>query len=1360
MSKPQKQLNIKHWLEDLLTPRQRKIVKGRFGLFGKRESFTQIAEQLEVPEERVRQQERSALRILKDNQQRLALLFAELDAALARHGGALHVEELDKLPTLEDVHAEGLHSAGLLYLFAQLRDDWRYYQLNGGILVKFNKREESKPTAAASRVVDTAVPTPSNVDALAKEPSPPKRRRRTVREAGPLWSLRPQRSSAPAINTRSPLYPLELELRQRLHQVELIGELAVERARFEEWCRLVRKEATRAGKLHLKLVPQALFVTLMVFTARYSEEEERTFWQPYARMVWDLDEASQHFQNQCRDYFRQAITFLTDEYDLAFPQRSAGDLVRPIYRHAIIPAYLEPIFVSWLKSHWEEVLEVPPDYLVAHLQQERSLRYLPPTLYRFINEPDTADAAADLIRNMAFAASLYEEGKSLVFIRDLLADSPIERSLWDEFAVIFAVGGEQANRRPRARLEWVWSLETTEMLLRLRNVTLVSDVAPDLAVWTSPDTPTERLTFTDVYARLDPWQLAENEWLIDELLFAPDGPLDGKIVLLGGDDSVLWEQQVPPLPTGPARFFRISQQKVYVLPVDSSSVQASRYVLACSEDVTLNGNKAEALLDQEPLTLPYLIKDHFAVAGIYTIDPPLEIRHQGQKVAELAPTSANLTADPSYISGQKPVPGLSPRVPPAFRDRDIWLVIPGATNRILERTTLWLRSQSGAFQHCLLHELDVEVDEDAAFWVPLRPFLADVGGYYTVELRQGLRALLPAPLEFLHVPGLEIMPPPERPEESPVYTPVHLPSARVKGITLEQIGNPAQVEAVVAEDGWLDISWRDVRGECRLLLRVNEQSIPLAWPIKRFSAWVEPAPYEGIFEAEDLEEVVFRASGSHDIVNFFFVNIAGDEHKQRIELNAQGQFSSPLRHHGLRDMIRHSPGERVQVNVSVFGHTWRLLVVRRKSDREPPGSPSQLAKVEEVTSVADDLESARLSTSPTFSQVSHDEFAEPIISVKRAGELSAQRLWRLASVPAPILVQYDGEKLTRVWSLLEQLRAAHDVADWEDRYGLLPAWAIVSRPLRLTFNRGATIVYPEVASRQGRRGIGYSNLNFIHSWSRVYVAWEPSSTDNEFVRVRFGVLPADWSGRYQAVDEWDLEPVFQCKSCGHFLSYGQLRAGRHAHAGERYLATVDVLNTTSENPFLATVTSSGRGARMRHTESPEEIIDPDIVVDGVSSYRGYEISFNKVSNPMTVAAHRSACSAWLRRYWDDSGSRWHLQRLLSGVKWQRAANNLERYLMVGAPDVPPAYAAVGRFLSAFNTRGEKSIKNLDRDLLLLALLARHMAHDPASAVAVRRQVCADERSLSKVLHDAQAYAPELLQWAFTWVELFFIHSLT
>lgn len=1466
---------IDRWLRRYLPLRERTFVEQQLGLYGLPKTVSELSAQYDASEDWVRLLRENALNVLRDQQEDISPLLQLIEARLEERADVLAAEQIAGLLNEQSVELGVMRSPGLLALLAELNDEWAFATADGGALViadssnEWPETEADKPepiesvTAekAASALTDETTPseavsTESEDDVgdgsyISPTPLLPtthgadvadetdhsvarRPRRRKVRETGPLWLPRAEPHHELILDSHSPLYLIEMELRQRLHRVDFIGELAIEKEQFESWCQLVREEAVRAGRIRPKLIPPALFVTLMVLATRYSEERHRSFWEPYAQMVWGLDEASPYFQKQCRDYFGEAIGFLVGAYDLTFPQRTSGDLVRPVYRHAIIPAYLEPDFVDWLKRRWEEVLEIPPDHLVAHLQQESSLRYLPPTLYRFINEPDTAVAAADLIRNMAFAASLYNEGKSLAFIGELLADNPIERSLWEEFAVVFASQEEQTRRRPRARLEWVWSVETTELMLRLRNVVLHTDATPDLAVWVASDTPVEDLPFADVYARLDPWQLEEEEWLVDELLFAPDGPLDGKIVLLGGDDSILWQQALPRLPAGPIQFFRLSQQGAYALPVDDSSVQPGRYVVACGESVTINEEKAEALLSQQSLTLPYLIKDRFVTAGFYTISPPLEIKHEQRKVMELATSSLGLGMEPPHIVGEMPVPGLSPRVPPAFRDRNIWLVIPSATNHFLDRTSLWLRSQRGSFQRYLLSELEVEVDEVGAFWVPLHTLLADSGGYYTVELRQGLRALLAAPLELLHVPGFEVVPPPKQPEDAPVYTPVHRPSVRVKGVTPEQIGNPTQVEAISAEDGWMLITWNDVRGDCRLLLRINEQSLPLAWPVQRFSAWIEPEPYDGVFAPGDLDKAVFRAAGSRAVVDFFSVSIAGDEYKQQIKLDAQGQFSALLRRHWLRDIIDHQPGGRVQIDASVFGHSWPLLILQRylelpeaeiAYDAEEASllldtglqdnvggaytffaSPVDgaatteypLANVERLEplhiipchlppgryrfEVRDDeniltppmltFQTRKADENPTASIVSplktvdvtiraqpHSELAE-LIAQEGDSELTADRLWRLATIPGPSLAAHDREHLEKVWKPLANLQDAHDGTRWKQQFGLLPAWVITSRPLRFTFNQRAAVIYPEVALNRGLRGIGYTNLSFIHGLSRVYATWEPARSEQQVVRVRLAVPPSRLSENYRYVDDLDLVAVYQCSTCGFFLSESQKRAGKHAHAGEKELTFIEVHNWTNDSPFLAKVTPCSPDAILRFVEGPETVIDRSIISRGLSSRRSYSYTFHEISNPTTRSAHRSVCSAWLGRYWDDSGARWHLTRLLSAASWQRAAGNLERTLASGSNTMPAACTAAARLVKVFGPRKDRSVYNLDRDLLLLALLARHAAAEPTGAATVRRQIGADEALLRDVLFDAQTYAPELLQWALAWVELFFAHSLT
>lgn len=1209
--------------------------------------------------------------------------------------------------------------------------------------------------------VNSILDTQSSDDRAEQEKLAPARetRRRKVRETGPLWVTPAPRSIQPAINRNSPLFPIEMELRERLHRVNFIGELAIERGQFDDWCKLVQREAVRASRVRPKLVPPALFVTLMVLTARYSEEDARRFWQPYARMVWGLGKASQVFQGQCRAYFRQAIEYLVTEYELVFPQRSDGDLVRPVYRHAIIPAYLERDFVTWLKSRWKDVLEVPAEHLVVHLREEHSLRSLPPTLSRFISEPDTGTAAADLIRNMAFAASLYAEGQSLDFIGQLLADNPIERSLWEEFVAGIGEQESKARRRPQAHLEWVWSLDTAELMLRLRNAVLHTNSTPDLAVWVETNTRSQDLAHAKIYSRLDPWKLKEGVWLVDELLFTEDGPLTGKVILLGDDDSVLWQQEIPPLPQGPAQFFRLTQQRIYAVPVDNNSLQPGDHVLACEKGITLDGIEAEVALAEEPLTLPYRLKNRFALAGIYHVSLPLTVRFEQQTVVEVATASTGLAAEPPSIRGQNPILGLSPRVPPAFSDRNIWLLLPGTSKRILDRTSLWVRSQAGSFRRYNLRELDVEVDDETStYWVPLNDLLDEAGGYYTLELRQGLRSLLPAPLDLVHVPGLECVPPTMVPPDRPVYTPVTPPTARIRGVELTQIGNLSQVEAAPGEDDWLLITWHELRGDCRLLLRVNEQSIPLAWPIRRFNAWTEPEANDGVFTLEELEQAVIQAAGSRDVVSYFFVGIPGQIGKQRIDLNAQGQFSAPIRLHGLYDMIRHETGPRVQIDVTVFSESWPLLVVRRPAESETEITAQIPVSLSHSSVVAEQA----VAPSPTVAdpQVTREALAQ-LIADMGDSEPTAKDLWSLASAPIAALTRFDAGRLKDAWLPLDQLVRVHDVTAWKERYGLLPAWAVTGRPLYFKLNRGTIVVYPEAALQRGRYCIGYANLRFIHnSLARVYVSWKPSEGTETEVKVRLGMPPQTPSGSYLNVDELNLEAVFQCKVCGLFMSYRQWRTRHHTHAGDKYPNTVDFLNSPDDKPILVQIGPTSLGTKLRFLHPPSNALDNEVVPDGLRRRHGDHRFGLQETNPITAAAHRQACLAWLQRYWEMPGARAHLANLFSNPRWQEAVSRLEEYLNSGSATVPPAGVAMTRLLNECHPREERSVFGLDRNSLLLGYLARHAAHDPVGAELLRHQIGIDTTFLGQLLFDVDIYAPELLEWALTWSELFFVHSLT
>src|SRR5690606_8218484 len=125
-------------------------------------------------------------------------------------------------------------------------------------------------------------------------------------------------------------------------------------------CKTVRLLGKQGDVVNVQRIPDLLLMTTMVFTARYAEfadDETPSFWRPYARMVWRLDDADQNFQQTCRRRFRSARARLEDEYDLFFPHKidwHDQEVVSGIYMHAILPSYLEDDFAQWLVGLWKQ----------------------------------------------------------------------------------------------------------------------------------------------------------------------------------------------------------------------------------------------------------------------------------------------------------------------------------------------------------------------------------------------------------------------------------------------------------------------------------------------------------------------------------------------------------------------------------------------------------------------------------------------------------------------------------------------------------------------------------------------------------------------------------------------------------------------------------------------------------------------------------------------------------------------------------------------------------------------------------------------------------------------------------------------
>jgi hypothetical protein len=88
-----------------------------------------------------------------------------------------------------------------------------------------------------------------------------------------------------------------------------------------------------------------------------------------------------------------------------------------------------------------------------------------------------------------------------------------------------------------------------------------------------------------------------------------------------------------------------------------------------------------------------------------------------------------------------------------------------------------------------------------------------------------------------------------------------------------------------------------------------------------------------------------------------------------------------------------------------------------------------------------------------------------------------------------------------------------------------------------------------------------------------------------------------------------------------------------------------------------------------------------------------------------------------------------------------------------------AWGALGRFLHALPYEQHELLLNVDRYTLLLALVARTRVHKHSRESQLREQLGLNDAQVAQVLQVLNRYCPELVAWAFNWVELFFVHAL-
>jgi hypothetical protein len=932
-----------------------------------------------------------------------------------------------------------------------------------------------------------------------------------------------------------------------LKSVNLIGELPISEEAFTQISQLVRDEYIVQGKPKYKKMYPALFMTTMVFSARYSDLNARSFWEPYAKLVWNLDSASQYMQLQCRDHFLHCRRFLSDNFPhLTFKIKNEGDVTRPVFQHVLIPYYLQDYFAVWLLQNFKTILETPVDLLPEILKQESSLRYIPPRLQRFITDSDTADTAATLILQMSEAISAYRDREDIDIISEMMT-SPIERSIWKTIAeqLITSTEIQELTRQSRPSLEWIWSLNDSELQLRLTNV---NDIRrPDLCVWIDQNTidPLD----ASIMEYIIPWEQSDGTYLLDEVILQ-DGPINGKIVVLsdeydGSDMDIIFSRSVSSLPDSPAIFFRLTQEQAYGVPI-SQPTNAGDWLICLQEGVSLSDQYGNNIVATQKLYVPEVLRQHgnFVEAGQFPLSFPLIIKRGNQTIETIEESKDSKVLTVS-VSGLQKLEATAPNTPPVFLSNQIIL----KTSNIemdTSQVALSIRSRGEFHKVVWLNQLPIQ-QKDNYLLVNLSEIIPNESASYRINLRQNLKSLLLAPIEFSVLTNVSIIPP----DLAQTYTPFDLPTVQIMGVQKSNIIVQSNIAKTTEFGEQVTVQWKHFPSQLiHMGLALNNQVIPLSWQIKRFYTWIEDIPIKVVNEG-DLRKIMIHVRGNR---YESFDWIVGDA-KRQAKLDANGQLDLELRHDTLIDMIRSSKESITFVSVRYATSEWLLFeyqnhpsvthanVTYHKSSQQldveihisptvdgdyklqiqsEDGEESQILKISEgigeqhtfditlnpghysfLVAEKDHLLEFDGSVTNTFSVEDDlpvmviDDYSESIIHDKL-------QLAYTMKMPAYMFQKHR----TNLWGPLAKVLLIRDADHWVENNGLLPAWCVTNHRIRAYLgNRRYLYIEPELASHKGRLALRVLNHypksrkqywgNYL--WSRGYCV-SPAGLDEDKTR--------------------------------------------------------------------------------------------------------------------------------------------------------------------------------------------------------------------------------------------------------------------
>ncbi len=1211
---------------------------------------------------------------------------------------------------------------------------------------------------------------------------------------------------------------LEVFFLNCLKKNTLIGELPISKNSFFCINEMIYKNSRK-----IKSTLPGLFVVSMVFCARYSDDEMRNFWEPYSKMVWKQNN-TQYFQIQCRGHFFDCREFLNDKFDMHFPATTYGDVVKPVYFHAVIPYYLQSYFAEWLLQNFDTLMAFSIEDLPKILKSDQCTRYIPPRLKSFIESNETNLVAANLIRQMAKAVKLYKDTEQYDTVYSIM-DSPIQRSLWKDIYTKLINDKSIINkvRHYSPKINWVWDSEKENVFLTISNVRSSKEEKPNLLVWAEKDScnlKNERIS-EDVY----PYMLSNDDWEVETTILQQCGDIEGKIYLLSDEFDL--EQSIKNQSEHIvlcADIPNLNEEFVYFLINGNSSISLKRdtietngvWLIAGKEDFELENKNNERIGFREIFISPILVNFGYSTFRKYSIDLPVKVITNTQTL-EFAKTSNRPILEVS-IQGENQIKQAN-IVPPVFQTNHIELAIKSNNNDVLKSNfnSIWLSIfQGGEFeQSVLLSELFNDGDiiqGENNFIIELKRFL-NKSGSFSLNFLLDLRRLLDDPIRFSYLPGVVLIGPdpgieysPNNPAEIIVHK---LPHHQIKKFPTDNVKIVPSGEKVL-------LRWKIMKEPfCRFNIQWEGNNIPFYWNIKRITAWVEGTNDNNeIFESDFSKTKLFVRGYPYEEFQW----ILSDNQIRDYQLNPKGIYEEIIDRTVLRDMLLKCNRVKTELFINIKSKKWKLLTFIQKTsikiskvnyddkklkiniDQQRTLVGDYKLKVTNIerTNGYDLISEENLNNEYVFDRFltpgtyqielySFDElnFTSDKFVVEEEGnftELTSQvkilnrnqsytpdALFENLSLSQKEIINLQSKsKIDNLLPYLQQLTIIHTKSEWitdkkfdEGLKNLLPSWAVVNFPLKFISNEHRKVLH--IFPQRLAYGIRFGKGYAILKLAdeQVKVYAAWNSVDGQDTVNLWLLIPKERNNySFYDLNELDLWPSYQCIDCGEIVGS---REGNYLKLPPNTIIKhLHGFQRNINDQFIDIMYKKHmQGVLSQYNKT--KLVHCENIEKVIGNNSLYYLLENK---KLPISGNLSKPIL----FENSSNYECALSELV--LNYHKSSAKLFLQQLVGkSNEFNKMYQFIQEYqnsVSSYNAslrlmsklKGNQKIEYLPRFILILSMILRTRANNPENYRNFLNKTKISDREIINLVDLADKSCPKLFEWSIAWAELFFIHSIS